>query len=186
MEEIKYFLVLEKRLGDYNIVDINKLDICTYRVANTVSSIDCFTSIYSEEELKESIERSNIVHLSYLTGNLKIVSEKKHNFKVLTKNMFNIIKEFQEDDMEFDREFKNKIFGIYKKIVECIFSDKDFINGMLERFKELLRNGSKKEIFGVIEELPYSKSRTIYLCIYDEVTKRKEEIRRLNEKLSDM
>ena len=186
MEEIKYFLVLEKRLGDYNIIDINKLDICTYHVTNTVSSIDLFTSMFTEVELKSSIERSNIVSLSYLNSNLKIVSEKKHNFRVLTKDMFNIIKEFQIDDMEFDRDFKNKIFGLYRKIVDGIFSDKDFIKVMLDRFKELLKNGNKSEIFKVIEELPYNKSRIIYLCVYDEVINRKEEIRRLNEKLSDM
>ena len=186
MEELKYFLVLEKRLGDYNIVDINKLDICTFYVANTISSIDCFTSLYTEEELMNSIERSNIVHLSYLNGSLKIVSEKKHNFRIVSKNVFKVISDFQIDDRDFDREFKNKIFGIYRKIISSIFSDTDFIKGLLDRFKELLRNGSKKDIFSVIEELPYAKSRTLYLCIYDEVVKRKEETRKLMEKLSDL
>ena len=128
MEEVKYFLVLEKRPGDYNIIDINKLDICTYYVTNTVSSIDAFTSMYSEEELKCSIERSNIIHLSYLNGKLKIVSEMKINFRVISKDMFTIIREFQVNEMELDRDFKNKIFGLYKKIVESIFSDKDLKN----------------------------------------------------------
>lgn len=171
MKDINYFLVLEKRLGDYNLIDIDKLDICNEIVTNDIASIDSFTCRYSEEEIKSSIERTNIVQKSYLNGDLKVISDVKHNFHALTKDIFDIVRNFQTNELEIDREFKNKLFGMYKKIVESVFEDKSFIQGLLDRFKLALKNNVKKEIFKIIEELPYSKSRTIYLHIYEELTK---------------
>ena len=37
---------------------------------------------------------------------------------------------------------------------------------MLDRFKTALRNGTKREMFKLIAELPYQKSRNIYISIY--------------------
>ena len=45
MEKINYFMVLEKRLGDYNLIDINKLDICNGYVLNDIASIDKMKTI---------------------------------------------------------------------------------------------------------------------------------------------
>lgn len=169
MESVKYFLVLEKRLGDYNIIDINKLDICKNYIGSDISSIDFFTCSYKEEEIKKSIERSNTARPGYLEGNLKIISDKKHNLKILTKENLILIQEFQNNDIEPNRELKNKLYGLYKKIVENTFENKNFIDGMLDRFKETLNKGNKKEIFKIIEELPYAKSRIIYLSLSEEL-----------------
>ena len=172
MDSVKYFLVLEKRLGDYNIIDINKLNICNNYITNDIASIDCFTCMYSEEEIKSSISRSNIAHEEYINGKLKIVSDMKHNLKALTKDIFNNIMEFQISDNEIDRASKNKLYGIYKKVIENTFENKSFIQGMLDRFKLCLKGNDKKEIFSILEELPYNKSRIIYLYIYDEIIKK--------------
>jgi len=185
MEKVNYFLVLEKRLGDYNIIDINKIDICDTNVNSEIASIDSFTCRYTESEIRSSIIRSNIAHSDYFEGALKIVSDAKHNFKALTKDVFNIVYDFQNNDEEIDRNFKNKLFGIYKKVVEHTFDDKGFIDGLLNRFKDTLKTGSKLEVFKVVEELPYSKSRAIYFAIYEEELKRKEEKLRKLEKLND-
>jgi len=185
MEKVKYFLVLEKRLGDYNIVDINKLDICNSVVTNDIASIDCFTCMYTEEEIKASVARGNITHSDYLNGTLKIVSDMKHNLKVLTKDKFLAIREFQTSDLELNRELKNKLFGLYKKVIETTFEDKSFIQGMLDRFKICLKGNDKKEMFSILEELPYQKSRMIYLNLYEEINKREKEILKILEKLND-
>lgn len=185
MDNIKYFLVLEKRLGDYNIIDINKLDICNSYINNDIASIDFFTCKFNEEEIKASIMRGNITHSDYINGTLKVISDKKHNFKVLTKDIFNIIRDFQTNEEEVDRDFKNKIFGIYKKVIENTFEDKSFIQGMLDRFKLSLKDGNKAEIFSVLEELPYQKSRIIYFYVYEELLRKKEEKLRKLEKIDD-
>lgn len=185
MESIKYYLVLELRLGDYNLIDINKLDICNGLVNNELLSIDVFTSKFTEEEIKGSIERSNTVQPAYLTGSLKVISEAKHNFRVLTKDIIDIIQEFQYSEEDIDQNFKNKIYGAYKKVVESTFEDVSFIKGLLDKFKTTLRNGNKREIFLIIEQLPYNKSRLIYYYIYNEIIRRKEEKLRKLEKLDD-
>jgi len=185
MEKIGYYLVLEKRLGDYNLIDINKLDICDSVVTNDIASIDAFTCRFTESEIKASVERSNMANFSYLDGTLKVISDVKHNLRVLTKDIFMNIVEFQNDDEDIDREYKNKLFGVYKKIIESTFEDKGFIQGMLDRFKNALKDNSKDQIFSIIEELPYAKSRAIYFAIYDEENKRKQERLRKLEKLND-
>ena len=48
-EKINYYLVLEKRLGDYNIIDINRLDIVTEEISSDILSIDFFTCKFTEE-----------------------------------------------------------------------------------------------------------------------------------------
>jgi len=186
MEEVKYFLVLEKRLGDYNLIDINRLDICKNIVTNDIASIDVFTCMYTEEEIKASIMRSNIASNDYLNGTLKIISDAKHNLKVLTKDLFMIIRDFQINDLEMDRDFKNKLFGMYKKVIESTFENKSFIQGMLDRFKLALKENDKKNIFSIIEELPYNKSRIIYLNIYEQIIIRNENNLRKLEKLDDV
>jgi len=186
MEKINYFLVLERRLGDYNLIDINKLDICNGLITNDIASIDSFTCRFTEEEIKDSIERSNMAHADYSDGTLKIISDVKHNFRVLSKDIFTSVVEFQTSGELLDQDYKNKLYGAYKKIIESTFEDKGFIQGMLDRFKMALKGSNKQEIFSIIEELPYYKSRTIYLSIYDENMRRKEEKLRKLEKLDDV
>ena len=167
-EKINYYLVLEKRLGDYNIIDINQLDITNTEISNDILAIDFFTCKFSEEELRDSIIRSNMARPEYLDGRLRIISDArhKHNLTVLTKEIHQDIMDFQTNAEEMDQNFKNKLFGAYKKIVESCFNDPDFIKGMLDRFKNALKNNDKKEIFKLISELPYHKGRNIYISIY--------------------
>lgn len=185
MKKIKYYLVLELRLGDYNLIDINKLDICNDLVDNELLSIDTFTSRFTEEELKSSIERSNTVQPTYLAGTLKIISDAKHNFGVLTKEIVSAVQDFQYDEEDIDQSFKNKIYGAYKKVVESTFEDVSFIDGLLKEFKLKLRNGNKREVFNIIEQLPYNRGRLIYFTIFKEINRRKEERLRKLEKLND-
>ena len=174
-EKINYYLVLEKRLGDYNIIDFNRLDIVTKEIPNDILNIDFFTCEFTEEEIRESIIRSNMARPEYLDGRLRIISDArhKHNLTVLTKEIYHDIMNFQTNDEEINQDFKNKLFGAYKKIVESSFTDPDFIKRMLERFKVALKTGTKKDIFKLIGELPYQKSRNIYISIYKMLNKDK-------------
>lgn len=167
-EKINYYLVLEKRLGDYNIIDINQLDITSTEISNDILAIDFFTCKFTNEEIMNAIIRSNMARPEYLDGRLRIISDArhKHNLTVLTKEIHQDIMDFQTNDVEMDQNFKNKLFGAYKKIVESCFNDPDFIKGMLDRFKNALKNNDKKEIFKLISELPYHKGRNIYISIY--------------------
>ena len=134
-----------------------------------------------------SIIRSNMVRPEYLDGHLKIISDAKHkhNLTVLTKEVYKEIMNFQINEEEINQNFKNKLYGAYKKIVESSFSDPDFIKKMLERFKNALKNEAKHEIFKLIAELPYQKSRNIYISIYKMLNKN-VEINNKKEELSEI
>ena len=142
MEKINYYLVLERRLGDYHLVDINHLDICNYPVDNDIAAIDYFTGRFTESEIKGAIERSNMAPASYLDGNLKIISDAKHkhNLRVLTKDIYINVMTFSKSLESLDQDYKNKLYGSYKKTVEHTFEDVSFIKGMLDRFKIALKS----------------------------------------------
>lgn len=169
MEKINYFLALEKRIGDYNIIDINKLDICDNNYMPDIASIDMFTSKYTIDEIRESIKRANMVKYDYLVGDFKIVSDKKHRLPILTKDKYEIIRDFQNNDMEISKDFKNKLYGSYKKIIDKNFKDSEFKNNMLDKFNTVLKDGNKKEIFKLLEALPYDNIRDFYITIYKEL-----------------
>lgn len=171
MDKINYFLVIEKRVGDFNIIDINKLDICDRYYLNDIASIDLFTSRFTENEIKDSVIRSNIVSEDYLNGDLKIISDKKHRLPVLTKEKYDLIRDFQNNDVEISQEFKNKLYGAYKKIADKEFKDEDFKSGILNKFNETLKSGNKIKIFEWLERLPYENIRSFYITIYKELSK---------------
>ncbi len=184
MEDVKYFLVLENRPGDFGLIDVSKLDICHEIVTTELGSIDSFTSMHSIEEIKESIIRSNIVRPEYINGTLKIVSDKHHRLDILSKESFDLIIEFQKSATEIEREFKDKLYGHFKKIVDT-FDEIDYVEKELTRFRVALSSNNKEDIFKIIGKLPYFKSRSIYLMIADEIIKRKQESLRKLEKTSE-
>lgn len=169
--ETNYYLVLEKRLGDYNIIDINKLDICDRYYLNNIALLDTFTINNSITDIKESIKRSNLVSSDYLNGNLVIVSDKKHHLNIMTKEIYDVVKEFQRSNEIINKDLKNKLYGAYKKIIDKNFNDIDFKKKMLNRFNDSLKNSNKIEIFKYLEELPYENIRDFYMTIYKELTK---------------
>ncbi len=165
MDGIKFYLVLQKRLGDYNLIDISALDIYNGSNPSTLAEIDSFTCKYTESEIRASIERSNIVQLDYLAGELRVISEYKHNFPILTKEIFNIINEFR-NTLIVDKQKLNSIYNIYKNNLETILKDKDMIKKFLDLFKNSLNNNDFNRSMELIDQLPYLKARNVYFYIY--------------------
>lgn len=164
MDNIKFYLVLQKRLGDYNVITIEHLDIYTGEIISNLASIDSFTCKYSEDEIKASIERANIVEKSYLTGSLRVISEYKHNFEILTKETFERIYEFK-NSLISDKQLLNSIYNIYKNNIESVLQDKDMIKRFLKMFKDSLYKNDFNKSMELIEQLPYLKARNIYFYI---------------------
>ena len=99
-EYIIYNLVLERKPGDYNVIEINSIpDInkCT----NDIGSIDMFTSKFTENELRELIEKYNLVSQDYLVGTFRIISNLKHNLPILTREKFNLITDMPTDKITY-------------------------------------------------------------------------------------
>ena len=185
MENIKYFLVLEKRPGDYVYIDINRLDICNRNINNELAIIDGFTSQFSEADLRESIIRSNMASSDYLDGNLKIISDAKHNLKVLTKDIYDNVMDVVNGNIILNKNMKNKLFSVFKNIIDKNFDDLDVKDHVVNEFKKILKDGTIEEVFKYINLLPYIKCRPIYFMLYDELNKEKEiNIKKL-EKIND-
>lgn len=165
MDGIKFYLVLQKRLGDYNLVDIRALDIYDGSNTSTLAEIDLFTCKFTEIDLRNSIERSNIVQPDYLSGDLRVVSEYKHNFPILTKDIFEKISEFR-NMLIVDKQKLNSIYNIYKNNLESVLTDKDMIKKFLDLFKKSLNDNDFKRSMELIDQLPYLKARNVYFYIY--------------------
>ena len=189
MEKAVFCLVLEKQKGDYKIVDINELikiiGIPFGYVNSDEISIDSFTKLFTENELRDVIKRSNIIPEDYLQGSLRIVSNMHHRLPVITKDKFTEYFKIRNNEENFDINLKNKILSRYHKILEMKFKDTDFINGLLERANEALKTNNKSELFRLIEmpELDYHYIRPIYITIMDDIEEHKnttKEIERLD------
>ena len=197
MENLNYYLVLERLPGDKILIDINKLDICNRYVSNKIADIDFFTLNFTLEEIKESIIRSNMAKDEYRNGTIKIISDARHNLKPVTKDVHNTIMEFQNNEEEIDINFKNKLLGEYKNIVNKAFNDQGFKENMVNRFNSAINEynnslkdndvkSNKEGIFKIIEELPYQYSRRLYIKMDDELNKKKIDKKRKLEKLNDV
>jgi hypothetical protein len=174
---VSYYLILEKRPGDYNVIDISKLDICREEVSNDLTYIDFFTCRFTEDEIKSSIARSNIVREDYLDGSLKVISNDNHKLRALTKDIYQIIINRVSKGSDINRDLKNRLFSYYKKTIMYNLDD-NYTDEKIESFKDALRDNDFDNIFNVINNLPYLRSREMYFLIYDDELKRKEVAKR--------
>lgn len=185
-EYIIYNLVLELRNGDYNVIEINNISNINLDYPNSIETIDAFTMHFSENELKDLIEKNNMVSLEYLKGNFKIISNLKHRLPILTKEDLKTINEINNGEIELETNLKDKLYGYYKKTLEKLADNEAFYE-RLKKFKEALKINNYNEIFELIKEMPYSKSRSIYVMLCSEITRiKKEDKPRKLEKLDDV
>ena len=171
MNDIVYYLALEQRPGDYKIIDINSLNLVNYYISNSLNAIDNFTVRFSTDDIKNAIKKSNIEVGTYIYGTLKVISNKKHNFKIIDKDIFEVIRAFQYSKEPISNELKNIIYGLFRKIIDNEFEENLFKKGMLTKFKDAIDLNDKEKMFKIMEELPYVRSRTIYLGIYETISK---------------
>ncbi len=165
MDGIRFYLVLQKRLGDYNVINIPELDIYNNEEYNTLSQIDTFTSKYTKEELIGSIKRGNLVREEYLSGDLRVISEYKHNFDILTREEFDVISEFPSMLIS-DKQLLNNIYNIYKSNIEKVLTDNMMIDKFLSLFRKSLNENNFVRSMELIEQLPYFRARNVYFYLY--------------------
>ncbi len=187
-ESVKYYLVLENRPGDYNIIEINRIPGYENYPTGSIEAIDNFTKKYTETELRDLIIENNIVRDEYVNGIFKIISDSKKTLLPLTKERMDVIKDFMASSEEIERPLKDKLYGYYKKILET-FLDNDMLNIKLKEFKKALNENNKEDIFFLLGKIPYYKGREIYFMLWKELMVRKESISRTlekNDKLNDV
>ena len=121
-EYIIYNLVLELRNGDYNVIEINNISNIHLDYPNSIETIDAFTMHFSENELKDLIEKNNMVSIEYLKGNFKIISNLKHRLPILTKEDLKTINEINNGEIELETNLKDKLFIYYISFLYSAYS----------------------------------------------------------------
>ena len=193
MEKVVFCLALERQKGDYKVIDINDLVKSLGLPFGSITSeewaIDTFTKMFTETELREAIKRGNMASQEYLNAPLKIISNEHHSLPIITKDDFEEYFKLRNSKEDITGHLKNKIFGLYKKIIEKKFTDESFVNGLLNKMKVALKSNQKNEVFNLIEMsgMDYHQIRPIYLAIMGEIKKEKEQKNILKlEKLNDV
>lgn len=154
---MNYYLVLEKRPGDFMPINISLLENAN-GLYESLQAIDAFTKKYNEEEIIESIKKSNIVPDSYLEGKLFVINNHKYRSRVLTKDIDLSLDTFFEKYIG-DKQVMNKFMNIYLK-----YSKED-----VETIKNAI---SEKRIDIILQTLflrEYEVVRNIYIYLYENI-----------------
>lgn len=171
----KHFLALLRRPGDYSLVPITKLDIADSYSYDSLMDIDAWTMKYTKEEIVASIIRANIVSSEYISGELVIQDNQKHNpLPVIDKEYYNNFKidEFLHNSMSD----KNRINTIINKY-NALFDENN------ELFSKALRNGSVNMALDLLFMMPYLNIRKFIIYLIElrnkdlEIAKNKELVR---------
>ncbi len=127
-DEQKHFLALMKQPGNYNFIDISKLDIASGYRPQSLADIDSFTMHFTKEEIKKSINRANIISAQYIEGKLVIQDNQKHNpLTVLDKSYY--------DNFRIDLFLEEKM------------DNKNDTNKIIQKFNSIVREKEKNESF---------------------------------------
>ena len=152
-----YHLVLELKPGDFMPIDINIL-LNNNNNYFSIEQIDSFTKKYTNEELLELIEKSNIVPKEYLNGKLHIINNKKYRFEVLYKDTNFSFDNFFINNIK-DKQKMNKFINIYLKY------SKENSNTL----KDAINNEDVYSILSLLFMLSYEEVRNIYTYMLNNI-----------------
>ncbi len=161
----RYFLILEKRPGDFMPIDISLLSM-GFNSLNNIELIDKYTEVFLKEELIDNIKKANIVTDDYLNGKLYIIDEKKNKYPVVFKKTF-----FNFDVIEFiyynieNKDLMNTIYNLYQK------NAKNNLEIDVNDFKVAIENKDIAKIIFHLQMLPYIKLRCIKFYIKEKLIK---------------
>ena len=173
-------LVVEKRNNDFAYIDIANLDIVQEKKYTNLYSLDLITRLYSEQELKDSITRANIVPDVDISDKKLLIKYGNYKLPVLTRDVvdsFNFVTFIRESFG--DKSMRNIIYNKLAAIV------KDEQRAHL--YKGALSKDTYKDFLYSLQFLSYTEYREFCFYLYNYVAK-KEEIgdnKRKREKVND-
>lgn len=164
----KHFLALMKQPGDYNFIDISKLDIANGYQPQSLADIDSFTMHFTKEEIKKSITRANIISSQYVEGKLVIQDNQKHNPLIVIDKVY-------YDNFRIDLFLEEKMHN------------KNDANKIIQKFNSIVREKERNETFkfaivnhnldlaiDVLFNLEYLQLRKIMIYLIDWCNKEKD------------
>lgn len=159
-----YFLILEKRPGDFMPINISILNGNTYTDYSLIENIDQFTKDLTKEEIITLVKNNNIVSPEYLEGSLWVINEKKYRFGVLTKDINMSLDTFFLKYIN-DKRIMNKFVNIYLK----------YSKDNIDNIKKAIEDKKVDVILQNLFMLSYDKVRSIYFYLYEKVVEEKTE-----------
>lgn len=154
---MNYYLILEKRPGDFMPINIAIIENNNEQYAS-LQAIDAFTKKYSEEEIINLIKKSNIVPDSYLEGKLFVINDRKYRSKVLTKDIDLSLDIFLEKYID-NKQVMNKFINIYQK-----YSKED-----IDIIKDAINDKRIDIILQTLFLRSYEIVRNIYFYLYENI-----------------
>lgn len=183
------YLAIEERPNSYVPIDLTLLDITSNidfeNNLMTLEFIDSITMLFTEEEIRESIIRSNTVKQEYCSSPLTIIYKAKP-LNIITKdnianlNLINIINNCFKDKQEANK-LLNKLNVVCKK-----YYDIDTVNSILNSIKQAIINGNVDSVISIFNRnIPYIGQREIVFYYYENKENKKEhdsqKLKRLKE-----
>lgn len=172
----KYYLVIEKRHGDFLNIDIFLLGNFL-KDYTKLENIDDFTMKLNTEDIIDTIRLTNIVPEEYLEGKLLIIDNFKRTYKVITKDLLNNfeLRSFIENNIK-NKNLMNRI----KTKIDDLINNK--LNNMIDgyvifnsiEFKDAIDKEDTHKILDIISRLPYIELRQLIIYICENLNNKKE------------
>ncbi len=155
------YLVIEKRNNDFAFIEVSDLDIFKGMHYNSFISLDNLLKEYTEEEIKASITRANVVPDVDILDKRLLIKYGNYKLPVLTKDIAVGFDFFGFIEQNFNNKKINNIF--YNKIAAIV---KDEARASM--FKELL-NTSAMDFYIGLNWLTYVELREFFFYVYNDV-----------------
>ena len=162
-------LVIEKRNNDFAFIDIADLDIFNGMKYFSFEELDNLLKNFTEEEIKDSIIRANIVPDVNVIEKKLCIKYGKIKLPVLTKDISTDFDLYEFIAANYGNKKMTNIF--YNKIAAIVKSSE-----RAAMFKDLLANASAEYFIQGLSWLSYTELRELYFYIYYSVAKKAEKV----------
>ena len=152
--ESKYYLAVEINPNNYFPINLKDISLANYDINYDLESIDNFTVKYSINEIKEAINKANILSVNDTMPLVVIYYEKNvvRKTDVLTKEYIYDMTQFIKTNFN-NKDFINKIYN--------------FLNNKLKvEDSNLKKPTDYLEYIKTINNLPYNIKRKLYFYLY--------------------
>ncbi len=168
MQEGLYpYLVIEKRNNDFAFINIGDLDIFKDMSYNSFASLDSILREYTEEEIKDSIQRANVVPDTDISDKKLLIKYGNYKLPVLSRD---IVEDFDYYTFIADNYNNKRITNIfYNKLAAIVKNDP-----RAEIFKEFLEDASAEDFFKSLNWLSYVEQREFFFYVYNEVANKEK------------
>ena len=156
------YLVVEKRNNDFAFINVADLDIFKDMNYNSFLTLDNLLKAYTEEEIKDSIIRANVVPDVNVKEKKLLIKYGNYKLPLLTRDIVDNFSFYDFIIANFEDKRMTNIF--YNKLASIVKND-----ARAELFKTFLDDSTPDEFLKSLDWLSYVEQREFYFYIYNDV-----------------